>query len=203
MRAAAVPLVFLTAWGMLVTRARVQPGETVLVLGGTSGVGSAAIQVARDAGARVLATAGSEAKLQLCRELGAEEAFDHTKPDWGAGVKQLAGKRGVDVVVEHIGPATWETSQKLLARNGRLVTCGGTTGPSVSVSLPHLFMKNQSLLGSTMGPRNSFPAIFERVARGAFRPIVDRVMPLSKVAEAHELLENRKMIGKIVLTPGG
>jgi NADPH:quinone reductase-like Zn-dependent oxidoreductase len=201
-RAAAVPLVFLTAWGMLVTRANVQPGETVLVLGGTSGLGSAAIQIARDAGARVLATAGSEAKLRLCRELGAEEAFDHSKPDWGASVKQAAGKRSVDVVVEHIGPATWETSQKLLARNGRLVTCGGTTGPTVSVSLPHLFMKNQSVLGSTMGPRTSFPAIFERVAKGVFRPVVDRVMPLSKAAEAHQLLEDRKVIGKIVLTPG-
>jgi NADPH2:quinone reductase len=201
-RAAAVPLVFLTAWGMLVTRAQVQSGETVLVLGGTSGVGSAAIQIARDAGARVLATAGSAAKLLLCRELGAEQAFDHSKPDWGASVKQVAGKRGVDVVVEHIGPATWETSQKLLARNGRLVTCGGTTGPSVTVSLPHLFMKNQSVLGSTMGPRSAFPAIFDRVAEGAYRPVVDRVMPMSKVAEAHQLLEDRKVNGKIVLTPG-
>jgi NADPH2:quinone reductase len=201
-QAAAIPLVFLTAWGMLKTRARVRPGETVLVIGGSSGVGSAAIQVARDAGARVFATAGSEAKLRLCRELGAEEAVLHTQPDWGQAIRAHAGKRGVDVVVEHVGPATWDTSFKVLARNGRLVTCGGTSGPNVSVSLPHLFMKNQSILGSTMGPRAAFPAIFERVAKGVFRPVVDRVMPLSKVAEAHELLESRKILGKIVLTPG-
>jgi len=200
--ASAVPLVFLTAWGMLVTRARVQPGERVLVLGGTGGVGSAAIQVARDAGARVIATAGSESKLRLCRELGAEEAVDHTKPDWGDAIRAWTQKRGVDVVVEHVGPATWETSLRLLARNGRLVTCGGTTGPSVGLSLPHLFMKNQSVLGSTMGPRNAFPAIFDRVARGVFRPVVDRVLPLSKIVEAHELLESRRALGKIVLTPG-
>ncbi|HEV8113466.1 MAG TPA: zinc-binding dehydrogenase [Planctomycetota bacterium] len=201
-RAAAVPLVFLTAWGMLVTRARVQPGETVLVIGGTSGVGSAAIQIARDAGARVIATAGSEAKLRLCRELGAEEAVDHTKPDWGQTVRAFTQKRGVDVVVEHVGPATWDTSMKVLARNGRLVTCGGTTGPNVTVALPHLFIKNQSILGSTMGPRSAFPAIFERVAKGVFKPVVDRVMPMSRIVEAHELLESRKVLGKIVLTPG-
>jgi NADPH:quinone reductase-like Zn-dependent oxidoreductase len=201
-RAAAVPLVFLTAWGMLVTRARVQPGEVVLVIGGTSGVGSAAIQIARDAGARVIATAGSEAKLRLCRELGAEEAVDHTKPDWGQAVRAFTQKRGVDVVVEHVGPATWDTSMKVLARNGRLVTCGGTTGPNVTVALPHLFIKNQSVLGSTMGPRSAFPAIFERVAKGVFQPVVDRVMPMSRIVEAHELLESRKVLGKIVLTPG-
>jgi NADPH:quinone reductase-like Zn-dependent oxidoreductase len=201
-RAAAVPLVFLTAWGMLVSRARVKPGETVLVIAGTSGVGSAAIQIARDAGARVLATAGSPEKIGLCVELGAEAAIDHTKPDWGQAVRALAGKRGVDVVVEHVGPATWETSQKLLARNGRLVTCGGTTGPTVSVSLPHLFIKNQSVLGSTMGPRSAFAPILDGLAKGVFRPVVDRVMPLSRIAEAHELLEGRKVLGKIVLTPG-
>ena len=200
--AAAVPLVFLTAWGMLVGRAGLKPGETVLVIAGTSGVGSAAIQIARDAGARVLATAGSPEKIGLCVELGAEAAVDHTKPDWGQAVRSLAGKRGIDVVVEHVGPATWDTSLRLLGRNGRLVTCGGTTGPTVSVSLPHLFIKNQSVLGSTMGPRSAFPAILDRVAKGVFRPVVDRVMPLSRIAEAHELLEGRKVLGKIVLTPG-
>ena len=199
---AAAPLVFLTAWGMLVTRANVQRGESVLVLGGSSGVGSAAIQVARDAGARVVATAGSEAKSRLCRELGADEVVDHGQADWGQAARRLSGGRGFDVVVEHVGPATWDTSMKLLARNGRLVTCGGTTGPKVGITLPHLFIKNQSVLGSTMGPRNAFPAILDRIARGVYKPVVDRVMPLSKVAEAHALLEGRKVLGKIVLTPG-
>ena len=199
---AAVPLVFLTAWGMLVTRAKLARGETVLVIAGTSGVGSAAIQIAKDAGARVIATAGSEAKMRLARELGADEAVDHSKPDWPQAVRKLTAGRGADVVFEHVGPATFEGSMRSLARNGRLVTCGGTTGPTVTIALPHLFIKQQSILGSTMGPRNAFPRILERVASGAFRPVVDRVLPLSRIAEAHELLESRKVLGKIVLTPG-
>lgn len=202
-RAAAVPLVFLTAWGMLVTRAQVRAGERVLVLGGASGVGSAAIQIARDAGARVIATGGSEAKRALAFELGAEEVVDHRDPDWPKAVKRWSEGRGADVVVEHVGPATWQGSMRSLARNGRLVTCGGTTGAKVEVLLPHLFIKNLSLLGSTMGPRSAFPAIFRKVAEGAYRPVVDRVMPLSKVAEAHALLEGGRVLGKIVLTPGG
>ncbi len=201
-RAAAVPLVFLTAWGMLVTRAQMRSGETVLVLGGASGVGSAAIQIARERGARVLATAGSDAKLRLARELGADEVVDHSQSDWGQAVRKLTDGRGVDIVVEHVGPATWDTSMKLLARNGRLVTCGATTGPTVSISLPHLFIKNQSVLGSTMGPRSALPTIMNRVASGVYQPVVDRVMPLSKLAEAHVLLEERKVLGKIVLIPG-
>jgi NADPH2:quinone reductase len=201
-RAAAVPLVFLTAWGMLVSRASVRTGETVLVIGGASGVGSAAIQIARDRGARVLATAGSESKLRLARELGADQVVDHTKPDWGQAVRKLTAGRGVDVVVEHVGPATWDTSMKVLARNGRLVTCGATTGPQVSIALPHLFIKNQTVMGSTMGPRNALPTIMSRVATGVYQPVVDRVLSLSKVAQAHALLETRQVHGKIVLTPG-
>ncbi len=199
---AAVPLVFVTAWGLLVSRANVQPGETVLVLGGASGVGSAAIQIARSRGARVIATAGSEEKRTLARELGAEAVVDHRAPDWGKEVKKLTGGKGADVVVEHVGPATWKTSMAVLARRGRLVTCGGTTGPTVELALPHLFIKNQSVLGSTMGPRAAFPEILERIADGTFRPVVDRVLPLSRIREAHELLESRAVVGKIVLVPG-
>ena len=202
-QAAAVPLVFLTAHGMLVTRAELQRGETVLVLGGASGVGSAAIQIARERGARVLATAGSEEKRRLAEELGAEVAIDHRDPEWGKRVKELTDGGGADVVFEHVGPATWKTSMAVLARGGRIVTCGGTTGPIVQVALPHLFIKNQTILGSTMGPRSAFSEIFAKVASGAYRPVVDRVMPLSEVRRAHELLENREVVGKIVLTPGG
>lgn len=201
-RCAAVPLVFLTAWGMLVTRAQARAGENVLVLAGTSGVGSAAIQVAKDIGCRVVATAGTEAKRGLCLELGADAAVDHSQPDWPAAARKAAGGKGFDVVVEHVGPATWEGSMRVLARNGRLVTCGGTTGPVVSIALPHLFIKNQSVLGSTMGPRSSFPAILARIAAGTYRPVVDRVMPMSRMRDAHELLESRQALGKIVLTPG-
>jgi NADPH:quinone reductase-like Zn-dependent oxidoreductase len=206
-RAAAVPLVFVTAWGLVVSRGAVKAGETVLVLGGASGVGSAAIQIARARGARVFATAGSAEKQGLCLELGAEAALDHRPGSyegggWGKEFKKLTGGKGADLVVEHIGPATWKTSMAVLARNGRLVTCGGTTGPIVEIALPHLFIKNQSVLGSTMGPRSAFPEIFAGVASGVFRPVVERVLPLSQAREAHERLESREVVGKLVLVPG-
>ena len=201
-QAAAVPLVFLTAWGMLISRARLVAGETVLVLGGASGVGSAAIQIAKDRGARVLATAGSESKRALAQELGADEVIDHRDEGWGKEVARLTDRRGVDVVFEHVGPATWKSSMSCMAPGARLVTCGGTTGPKVELLLPHLFIKNLTVMGSTMGPRSVFPEIFERIASGAFRPVVDRVMPMSAARDAHVLLEDRAALGKIVLTPG-
>jgi NADPH:quinone reductase-like Zn-dependent oxidoreductase len=201
-RSAAIPLVFVTAWGLLVTRAKLQEGETVFVLGGASGVGSAAIQIAREIGARVITSVGSEQKAELARSLGAHEVVRHDQPDWPQAVRKLSGGRGADVVVEHVGPATWAGSMRVLARNGRLVTCGGTSGPAVELQLPHLFIKNQSVLGSTMGPKSAFPAIFARVASGAYKPVIDRILPLSSVREAHELLESRAVLGKIVLIPG-
>ncbi len=200
-QAAAVPLVFLTAWGMLVSRAKLARGETVLVLGGASGVGSAGIQIAKSLGARVIATAGSERKLELARSLGADEVVDHSREAWDKEVKKLTGGRGCDVVFEHVGPATWDASMRCLARLGRLVTCGGTTGAKVALLLPHMFIKNLSVLGSTMGPRSALPLIFEHVAAGRYRPVVDRVMPLAEARAAHELLESRQVAGKIVLTP--
>ena len=200
--AAAVPLVFLTAWGMVVSRAHVQAGETVLVLGGTSGVGSAAIQIAKDLGARVVATAGSDEKLELVKELGADAAVDHREESWPKAVRAALDGGACDVVVEHVGAATWDGSMRCLARNGRLVTCGATTGPKVSLLLPHLFIKNISILGSTMGPRSALGPIFERVASGVYRPVLDRSLPLSEVATAHQLLEGREVSGKLVLLPG-
>ena len=199
--AAAVPLVFVTAWGMVVSRANVQASETVLVLGGASGVGSAAIQIARDLGARVIATAGSEAKRAHAAAMGAHEVVDHTDPEWGKSIKRLTDGRGVDVVVEHVGPATWNQSMRALARNGRLVTCGATTGPKVSLLLPHLFIKNISVLGSTMGPRSAFPTILRKVAEGTFRSGLHEAIPLAEGRRAHELLEGRGVVGKVVLVP--
>lgn len=201
-QAASAPLVFLTAWGMVVTRAQVTAADTVLVLAGSSGVGSAAIQIARHLGARVIATAGTEPKRALVSELGAHEVLDHYDPEWGKHVKRLTDGRGVDVVVEHVGPATWDSSMRSLARNGRLVTCGGTTGPKVSLLLPHLFIKNISVLGSTMGPRGALPTIMERLADGTYRTAVDEVMPLSEARRAHERLEAKSVAGKLVLVPG-
>ncbi|MDF1838853.1 MAG: zinc-binding dehydrogenase [Planctomycetota bacterium] len=201
-QAAATPLVFLTAWGMLMERARVRSGETVLVLAAGSGVGSAAIQIAKAEGATVIATGGCEEKLQVGLDLGADHVIDHCQEHWSKEVKRLTGGRGVDLVVEHVGPATWAESMRSMARNGRLVTCGGTTGPKVDVILPHLFIKNLAVMGSTMGPRSAFPLIMERLAAGIYKPVLNRTMPMSQVAEAHRVLEDRGVVGKIVLIPG-
>ena len=200
-QAAAAPLAFLTAWGMLVSRAMAQPGEQVLVLAGASGVGSAAIQIARDLGCNVLATASTADKRTLVEALGATP-IDSSKEGWEKEVKALTQGRGVDIVLEHVGPATWEGSMRSLARNGRLVTCGATTGPKVSLLLPHVFIKNLSVLGSTMGPRVALPVIFQKLAAGTYRVAVDRVFPLAHASQAHALLESRQVVGKIVLEVG-
>jgi NADPH:quinone reductase-like Zn-dependent oxidoreductase len=197
--AAAIPLVFLTAWHMLITRAQLKPDETVLVLGAGSGVGSAAIQIAKTAGARVIATAGSEAKLQKARELGADETFLHSIEHWSREVRRLTDRRGVDVVVEHVGDATWHESVASLAVGGRLVTCGATTGYEGKIDLRFLFSRHISILGSYMGSKAELYSALDLVGRGRVRPVIDTVMPLAKAREAHERLEKREQFGKIVL----
>jgi len=199
--AAAIPLVFLTAWQMIVENAKVRPGETVVVLGAGSGVGTAAIQIAKLHAARVIAVSGSAEKLSKARDLGAEEGIDLSRSGLREEVRRLTGRRGADVIVEHVGLATWEQSILSLARGGRLVTCGATTGADVPLNLRHVFFKNLSILGSTMGPRGSLHAVFRHVAAGRLRAVVDRVLPLSRVREAHRLLEERGAFGKIILTP--
>jgi 2-desacetyl-2-hydroxyethyl bacteriochlorophyllide A dehydrogenase len=199
--AAAVPLVFLTAWHMLITRAQLKPSEEVLVLGAGSGVGSAAIQIAKVAGARVIATASGEAKLQKAKELGADELIDHSKQKISDEVKRLTHRRGVDVVFEHVGEATWSQSIASLAVNGRLVTCGATTGHDAKIDLRYLFSRHISLLGSYMGSKGELYAVMELVNRGQLHPVIDKVMPLEHCAEAHARLEHREQFGKIVLTP--
>ena len=197
--AAAIPLVFLTAWHMLITRAQLKPDETVLVLGAGSGVGSAAIQIAKTAGARVIATAGSELKLQKARELGADETFLHSIEHWSREVKRLTGRRGVDVVFEHVGEATWQESLASLAPGGRLVTCGATTGYDGKMDLRYLFTRHISILGSYMGGKAELYPVLDLVKRGLVKPVIDTVMPLTKAREAHERLEKREQFGKIVL----
>ena len=198
---AAFPLVFLTAWHMLVARAGLRPGEEVLVHAGGSGVGSAAIQIAKLFGARVLTTVGGAEKAAKAKALGADEVIDHRAADVLAEVRRLTGKRGVDVVVENVGQETWEKSLLALAKGGRLVTCGATTGYEAKTDLRHLFFKGLSLLGSTMGSRAELLQIAELVGAQRLRPIVDRVLPLEQAAEAHRLLAERAVFGKIVLTP--
>jgi len=197
--AAAVPLVFLTAWHMLITRAQLKPDETVLVLGAGSGVGTAAIQIAKTAGARVIATAGSELKLQKARELGADETFLHSIERWSREVKRLTDRRGVDVVFEHVGEATWHESLASLAPGGRLVTCGATTGYDGRIDLRYLFTRHISILGSYMGSKAELYPVLDLVKRGLVKPVIDTVMPLTKAPEAHERLEKREQFGKIVL----
>ena len=199
-QAAAIPLVFLTAWQMVVDRASVRPGETVLVLGAGSGVGSAAVQIARLHGARVIAVSGSASKIAKARELGAEEGIDLSRSDLREEVRRITDRRGADVVIEHVGKATWEQSVACLARGGRLVTCGATTGADVSLNLRQIFFKNLSILGSTMGRRSRLFTIFRHVEAGRLLPVVDRVLPLDRISEAHRLLEERGVFGKIILT---
>jgi NADPH:quinone reductase-like Zn-dependent oxidoreductase len=199
--AAAFPLTFLTAWHMLITRARLQAGETVLVLAAGSGVGQAAIQIARLHGARVIATAGTEDKLGRARALGAFEAVNHGTEDVPAFVKRVTGGRGVDVVVEHVGIATWDASVRSLARGGRLVTCGATTGYDARIDLRFLFARQLSLLGSYMGRKGELIRAAGVFFRGEVMPVVDRTYPLADAAEAHRRLESRAAFGKIVLVP--
>lgn len=198
---AAVPLVFLTAWHMLVARCHVQPGETVLVHAAGSGVGSAAIQIAKLWGATVYATAGSEAKLELARDLGADATINYLETDFAKEVRGLTGKRGVDIVFEHTGEATWPGSVRSLAKGGRLVTCGATSGFDAKFDLRMLFFKSLSFLGSTMGSRGEVVTVLDLVGQGKLRPVIDRVLPLDQVQEAHRVLESREQFGKIVLVP--
>lgn len=199
--AAAFPLVFLTAWRMLVTRAQVKLGEDVLVWAAGSGVGMAAIQVAKLFGARVIATAGSDAKLEQARALGADEIVNHHTQDVPAEVRRLTGKKGVEVVIEHVGQASWERSILSLAHRGRLVTCGATTGPQGATELRHLFSKQLTLMGSYMGSKaellDAARFFFER----RLRTVVHAALPLREARRAHELMEASQHFGKLVLLP--
>jgi len=197
--AASIPLVFQTAWHMLVARAELQPGEDVLILGAGSGVGSAAIQIAKFFGARVITTASSDAKLQKGKELGADHLINHKTQKIRDEVRRITGKRGVDVVFEHVGTATWDESFASLAPSGRLVTCGATTGFDAKVDLRFLFSRQLSLLGSYMGTKSELLTVLKLVAEGRFKPVVDRVFPLAEAAAAHAYLESSSQFGKVVL----
>jgi NADPH:quinone reductase-like Zn-dependent oxidoreductase len=196
--AAAFPLTFLTAWHMLVTRAALRPGEVVLVLAGGSGVGQAAIQLARHFGARVFATA-APAKADRTRALGAEQVFDHYAGDFSRDVRGMTAGRGADIVIEHVGEATWDRSVRALAPGGRLVTCGATTGYAAAVDLRHLFARQLSLLGSYMGRFSELVSAAPLLFDGIVRPVIDEILPLARAADAQRRLEQKGQFGKIVL----
>ena len=196
-----MPLVFVTAWHMLVGRAGIRPGQTVLVLGASSGVGIAAIQIAKLFQCRVITTAGDEAKLEKGRALGADYGINHYQQKISDEVRKITNKEGVDVVIEHVGAATWDESLKSLKSSGTLVTCGATTGPNVSIDLRHLFARQLSLLGSYMGTMGELHEVLKHVFAGRLKPVVDRTFALNELRAAHEYLEESQMFGKIVVNP--
>jgi NADPH:quinone reductase-like Zn-dependent oxidoreductase len=198
---ASIPLVFLTAWHMLVGRASIRFGQTVLVLGASSGVGIAAIQVAKLFHARVIATAGDEKKLEKARTLGADYGIDHYKQKISQEVRRITDKEGVDVVVEHVGAATWDESMKSLKPGGTIVTCGATTGHNAAFDLRFLFSRQLNFLGSYMGTMNELHEVLSHVFAGRLKPVVDRTCPLQDARAAHEYMETSQMFGKIVLNP--
>jgi NADPH:quinone reductase-like Zn-dependent oxidoreductase len=197
--AAAFPLVFETAFRMLVTRAALREGETVFVWGIGSGVATAALQIAKALGARAIVTSSSDEKLARARDLGADETINHAAEDVKARMKELTEGRGADVVVEHVGEATWRTSMDVAAQGGRIVVCGATTGPNPPAGLHRVWWKQLSILGSTMGTKDDFEGAYGLVADGRARPVVDSVFPLADARAAHERLEAGEQLGKIVL----
>jgi NADPH:quinone reductase-like Zn-dependent oxidoreductase len=200
--AAAAPLlVSLTAWRMLIHRARLRAGESVLVVGAGGGANSMAIQIAKLAGATVLVVASTAAKAARARELGADVVLDRSRVDWASEVLKLTGKRGVDLVVDNVGRATLATSMKVVARGGRIVIIGNTSGPLAEIDIRFIFAKQISIIGSTMGTHQDFREVTALLWSGRLRPVIDRVMPLSEGREAYALMERGEQFGKIVLVP--
>jgi NADPH:quinone reductase-like Zn-dependent oxidoreductase len=199
--AAAFILVNMTAWRMLVTQARLRPGEDLLIIGVGGGVSSTAVQIGKLCGARVWVTSSSDDKLARARELGADECINYAKEDWAKAVFQKTGRRGVDVILENVGAATWQGSIRSLAKGGRLVTCGATSGPIGETDIRLVFWKQISIIGSTMASRREFNEVMIQLFRGKLRAIVDSVMPLREGAAAQQKLAEGKQFGKIVLVP--
>jgi len=200
-QAASVPLVFVTAWHMLVGRAQIRPGQTVLVLGAGSGVGSAAIQIVKLWGGRVIATAGDERKLEKARQLGADYTINHYQQKISEEVRKITAKRGADIAFEHVGAATWEESMKSLRPGGTLVTCGATTGPEARIDIRFLFSRQLSYLGSYMGTMGELHEVLKFIFNGQLKPIVDKSFPLREARAAHEHLERSAQFGKVILNP--
>ena len=197
--AAAAPLVFMTAWRLLVTRAAIRPGEDVLILGAGSGLSTAAIQIAKLAGCTVYTTSSSDAKLKRARELGADVGVNYHEMPWGKAIWELTGKRGVDVCLDHVGEATFKDSLRALRKGGRLVVPGATTGSLPQIDLRYLFWRQLSVLGSTMANQRELEEVMKLVFMGRLKPVVDRVFPLREAAAAHEYLEKGEQFGKVVL----
>lgn len=198
---ASMQLVFMTSYQMLIDRAKLKKNETILIYGATSGIGSAAIQIAKSIGSKVITTVGSKNKIKYAEKFNPDYILLHSENNYVKEIKDITNNRGVDVVFEHIGPDTWQNSLKLLARGGRIVTCGATTGKSVNIDLRHLFMKQQSILGSTMASIKTFKEVMKNINNNKYRPFVDEVFKYSNFYDAYMRMQNRNQTGKIVLTP--
>ncbi len=199
--AAAVPLVFLTAWHMLITKACLLPGEDVLILGAGSGIGTAAIQIAKLCGARVIAAAGTDEKCEKAKRLGADEVINYKVLDFEREVKKLTQSKGVEVVFEHIGPDTWDKSIRSLSKRGRLVICGATSGPKVEIDLRYFFTRQLSIFGSYMGTKAELIDLLKSFEQKRLKPVIDRKFPLKEAKDAHQFMMDRKQFGKLVLNP--
>ena len=199
--AAAMPIAFLTAWHMLMTRAKLRPEDDVLILGVGGGVGSAGLQIAKLTGARVFATASSDEKLKRAQQMGADVTINYKDIDFSEVVLDVTDGRGVDVVLEHVGAATWEQSIASLAKNGRLVSCGVTTGNIGAINIRKMYQKQLTVMGSALGTVAELRTLFHLAGQGKLKPIIDRVLPLQQAREAHLLLENRQNFGKVCLCP--
>ena len=199
--AAAAPLVFLTAWSMMVAKGDIRPGEDVLILGAGAGVGTAAIQIAKLVGCRVIATASTDEKLARAKQLGADILINYRKEEFDKRVRDITNKRGVDVVIDYIGADTWVQSLRSARKGGRVLTCGATTGFAPQTDLRHIFYRQVRVIGSTMGSHKEFMDVMKCIFRGQLKPIIDRVLPLSEAGQGHQLIEKREVFGKIVLTP--
>lgn len=199
--AAAFPLVAETAYAMLIDRANIQKGETVFVWGASSGVGSMAIQIAKAMGCKVLTTVGNVKKRDFAEKLGADLIVNYNDENISKIVKEFTGRQGVDVVVEHVGTKTWETSLRILGKGGRIVTCGATTGSEAKFDIRRLFYKQQSILGSTMGNVKSLDSALKMYKNGDIKPIVDKCFKMSEIRKAHEYLENGNQMGKVIVIP--
>ena len=199
--AAASALVFLTAWQMLVDKARVEPGDDVLIVGASSGVGTAGLQIAKMLGGRVIATTSADAKAEKLKNLGADDVINYRSRNVFDEVRKRTGKKGVEVVFDHVGAGLWEENIKLLAKGGRLVTCGATSGFEAKTDLRYVFYKQLQILGSTMGRKGDLVTILKLIESGKLKPVIDQVMPLTEVREAHKRVETGEHFGKIVLLP--
>lgn len=197
--AAAFPLTFLTAWRMLVTKACAKPGETLLIIGIGSGVGVAALRIAKALGLNVLVTSGSAEKLVRAKALGADGGIDHSPGAFSREVRRITGKRGVDIVLDSVGKATWKESIASLARGGKLLTCGATTGSNPEEDIARIFWNQLTVYGSTMGTRSEFADMLGMFRDGRLSPVIDSVFPLSQAKEALDRLEEKRQFGKIVL----